>query len=156
MHGDQEAVEHREADRARADAAEARQRAVGVLVLAEFLAHFFFRREAAEDHQVVDRGVVVVRGMGAVAQVLQVQVQQRGAAQHLRRLLQARQAGLHLVAVEEDPDEAAVGHPLRRLLEEAQRAGPELDDLHAAGLRRAVCARRRARSRSARRRRPRA
>jgi hypothetical protein len=126
VHADQQAVEHGKADRARVDAG---GRVEGV-ARGGRRARFLGRGQAPEDHAVVDRGGVEVRGMGLVGQVARVQVQQGRAAQPLRQRLLLGQGGGVLGALQVHPHEA-VGRRLRRHgVDEAQAAGGELDDVH--------------------------
>jgi hypothetical protein len=131
VHRDQQAVEHDEADGARADAGEGGQRRLAAgAVFADLRPHFGLGGEPAEDHQVVDRGVVVVGRVRAVAQVLDVQVEQLRAAELFRGMLQGGQVLVEGIALQVDPDEARVGGLLGHRIEKAQRAPAELDDLH--------------------------
>ena len=71
-----------------------------------------------------------MRGVAVAGQVLHVQIQQRRAAQALRRGLQFGLAANELGAVEVDPDEAVGRRGVGQAVGEAQAAGGEFDDLH--------------------------
>jgi hypothetical protein len=82
---DEQPVEDDEADGPCADPVNAANGpSVGTAGMRVLGARLRLGRETAEYHQVVDRGVVIVRGMGAVAEVLDVQVEDGRAAQFLR------------------------------------------------------------------------
>ena len=111
VHGQQHAVEHREADWAGVDRGERCACAAGVA-----LAGVDVRRrragaccEAAEHQQVVPGGVVEVRGQLVVQQVGDVQVDELPASPALQRGLQQHTVDLELAARAADPQVAAGG-----------------------------------------------
>ena len=141
VHADQQAVEDGKADGARIDALErlgrARTRRAGAMVVAVALSvglDLGQRGQAPENHQVIDRGGVVARGVGGVGQVLRVHVQQRRATQALRGVLQLGQALREVGAVEVDPDKAVGRRRRGHGVGKAQAAGGEFDDVHVSAL----------------------
>jgi hypothetical protein len=68
--------------------------------------------------------------MGVAGQVVDVQVEQRRAAQPLCRGLQLGQVVRQVGAVEIDPDEAVVRRAVRHGVGKAHAAGGEFDDVH--------------------------
>lgn len=149
VHADEQPVKNGKAHRARADSVEGGQAALGFLargagqlavvgldggLLLGFGAGLGLGGQAAEDHQVVDRGVVVVRRVGGAGQVLGVQLQQGRTAQLQRGLLQLRQRLGQFLAVQVHPDKAVRGRLRGQRVGKTQAVGGELDDLHVRGL----------------------
>jgi hypothetical protein len=117
MHGQQHAVEHREADRAGVDRGERLAGGGGgsVFVVEEQSVAAGGCGQPAEHQQVVPGGVVEVRGELVAEQVREVQVHELSARALLQHGLHLAGAHLELAPRRGDPQEASLGQRLRQL-----------------------------------------